>query len=322
MARALDDWDKVPVIRWSPDRPIAAAESQAIQLDLFLHSGPVMIANEALEALVGRDAPRAARALARLRAEAHDYPSLRALEVLTQALIEWRRSTGAAEISSAVSWLDQVVAPAAWDAAGSQAQRFLDAFFRDLADSARGLAYDPAQPKAHRAWLSLRCGDWAEAEAAALTIADGTAIADVLHWLCIARYRQRGLAAARPALFRLAWQDPQRLASIVEEMGDVLLTRALQSFERACDWESVEASELPAWFPAWYVIEHPAVSNDFDCVGPPTSPARAARLLARILDLERQADWKSLIALREQLRGLNSDLFSVYMTRRAIRYAR
>ena len=298
-------------------------ENQAIQLDLFLDSRSVMLANEALDALVKRDGPRAVRTVVELRAEAPDYPSLRALEVLAHALTEWRQPTGdVAKICSAVTWLEQVVGPAARHAAGSQAELVLDAFFRDLADSARGLAYDPAQPKAHRAWLSLRCGDWAEAEAAALSIAGGTDIGDVLHWLCIARYRQRGLAAARPAIFRLAWHEPQRLASVVEELGDQLLDRAFQSFQRACDWESVEAPELPAWFPAWYVIEHPAVSNDFDYVDPPTSPARAAQLLTSIIALERQADWKRLIALREQLRALNSDLFSVYMTRRAVRYSR
>lgn len=298
-------------------------ESQAIQLDLFLDSGSVMLANEALDALVRRDATRAGRTVAELRSEAPDHPSLRALEVLTRALIEWRQPTGdVAEISSAVTWLEQVVGPAAREAAGSQEQFILDGFFRELSDSARGLAYDPAQPKAHRAWLSLRCSDWTEAEAAALAIPGGADIADALHWLCIARYRQRGLAAARPAIFRLAWHEPQRLASVVEELGDELLDRAFQSFERACDWESVEAPELPAWFPAWYVIEHPAVSNDFDYVDPPTSPARAAQLLARIIELERQTDWKRLIALREQLRALNSDLFSVYMRRRAVLYSR
>ena len=39
----------------------------------------------------------------------------------------------------------------------------------------------------------------------------------------------------------------------------------------------------------------------------------AARLLMRIIELERQVDWEA----RKQLRLLNPDLFSLYMARRA-----
>ncbi len=39
----------------------------------------------------------------------------------------------------------------------------------------------------------------------------------------------------------------------------------------------------------------------------------------RMIELERQADWEALIALRKQLRLLNLDLFSLYMARRAAR---
>jgi hypothetical protein len=45
-------------------------KSQAIQLDLFLDSRSVMLANEALDALVKRDGPRAVRTVVELRAEA------------------------------------------------------------------------------------------------------------------------------------------------------------------------------------------------------------------------------------------------------------
>lgn len=69
-------------------------ESQAIQLDLFLDSRSVMLANEALDALVQQDGPRAARTVVELCSEAPDYPSLRSLEVLARALTEWRLPTG------------------------------------------------------------------------------------------------------------------------------------------------------------------------------------------------------------------------------------
>ena len=70
----------------------------------------------------------------------------------------------------------------------------------------------------------------------------------------IARYRQCGLAAARSSLFALAWHEPQRLASIIAQLGDELLDRDWRAFKRACEWETVEEAQQAAWFPAWSMI--------------------------------------------------------------------
>jgi hypothetical protein len=186
---------------------------------------------------------------------------------------------------------------------------------------ARGLAYEVTRPMAHRAWLCLRCGEWADAEEAAYAIPRANQTSDALHWLCVARYRQRGLGAARSALFVLAWHVPQRLASTLVELGDESLNRDWQAFERACEWETLEEDQLPAWFPAWYVLEHPAVGKELDNVEFPDSPpAHAARLLLYILDLERHGNWRTLTVQREQLRVLNPDLFALYMRRRTVQY--
>jgi hypothetical protein len=75
--------------------------------------------------------------------------------------------------------------------------------------------------------------------------------------LTVARYRRHGLAAARPTLFALAWHAPQRLAAVRAELADELLEREWHAFERACEWGSVAEAELPAWFPAWFLVEHP-----------------------------------------------------------------
>ena len=60
-----------------------------MQLDLFLDSRSVMLANDAIAALVARDAERARSALSQLRAEAPDYPNIDALERLSVALATW-----------------------------------------------------------------------------------------------------------------------------------------------------------------------------------------------------------------------------------------
>lgn len=131
------------------------------QLDLFRDSRSVVLANEAIVALSARDAARAAASLAKLRCEAPDYPSLPGLDTLTRALAGWRKPPGdAVAILCAVTWLDHDVASIAQAGLGQAAEAFLGTFFRDLADAARGLAYEPTRPTAYRAWLCLRGGEW------------------------------------------------------------------------------------------------------------------------------------------------------------------
>jgi hypothetical protein len=296
-----------------------------IQLDLFLDSRAVVLANEAASAIAIRDLARAAHCVAELRSAEPDYPALQPLDVLVSAVAEWERpAREPARIAAALTRLERVIAPAASQAMGPASQALLTALFHDLAEAARGLPYDPAWAAAHCAPLSLYCGEWAMAEQAALAIPDACDIPDALHWLTVARYRQHGLAAARPALFALAWRDPQRLPSVLAELGDELLDRDLKAFESACEWTGTEAAELYAWFPAWYVLEHPVASKELEDIEVRcrSSAAKAALLLTRILDAERQADWRKLVAFREQLRSLSADLFSVYMMRRAVRYSR
>jgi hypothetical protein len=297
----------------------------SVQLDLFLDSRAVVLANEAVNAIAARCGVEAARWLAQLRDVASDHPNLQSLETLARGLAEWQQPRrDAAQIEAAARWLEQIT-PIAGNALGTASNGFVAAFFRELAQASRGLPYDPAHPRAHLAWLCLRCGDWDEAEQAALAIpcSGPQQSSDALHWLTVARHRQRGLSAARPTLFALAWQEPQRMTPLLGELGDDLLDRDFRSFECVCDWTDIEPAELPAWFPAWYVLEHPAVAKEVETMEVfATAPARAAQLLARIVELERQADWKRIVSLRDQLRVMNADLFALYMARRAVRYAR
>lgn len=292
------------------------------QLDLFLDSRAVMLANETVEALSARDTARAAASLDRLAREAPDHPALPALEALAGALAGWRKpDADPAAIVRAVQWVDDEIAPAAKRVLGPAAPALVGGFFRELADAARGIAYEPAHATAHRAGLCLRCDEWVEAEEAARAIPGSAQIPDALQWLCVARYRRHGLAAARPSLFALAWHAPHRLASVRAELGDELLDREWSAFERACEWESVEETELPAWFPAWFLLEHPVVGKELsDAAFPDIPAANAARLLVALFELERRGNQRRLVGERERLRRLNPELFSLYMARRAVRY--
>src|SRR5262245_28556546 len=155
-----------------------------------------MLANDAVGALVARDAARAGVALERMRSEAHDHPALPALRTSVRGLAEWRRPGADPQaILAAVRWLDDELAPAARQVLGDAASAFVAEFFRDMAQDARGVAYEPAHAQAHRAALCLRCSEWAEAEEAATAIPGATRRADPLQWLTVARYRLHGLAA-------------------------------------------------------------------------------------------------------------------------------
>lgn len=301
----------------------------SVQLDLFLDSRAVMLANDAMRAIAEREGIRAVKCVSELRAEASDYPALRPLEILAGCLVEWQRpSRDATSVLSAVALLEDVIGPAAHEAFGVNADDVLAPFFRELAEASHDLPYEPSRSKAHRAWLGLRCRDWERAEEAALAIPGATRIPDALHWLAVARYRRYGLAAARPALLALASRDPSRLAELIEELQDEALERDYRRFNGACEWASLDAAALPAWFPAWYVLEHPAAAGDLDldeadrAEAEMAPPVRAARLIACILELERQGDWKRLVTLRDQLRLLNADLFALYMARRDASHGR
>ena len=218
-----------------------------MQLDLFLDSRAVMFANDAIGALAARDAARAAVALERLRSEAPDHPALPSLRNLADGLAAWHRPGADPQaILAAVRWLDDELAPAARQVLGDAAPTFVAEFFREMAQDAHGIAYEPAQAhaQAHRAPLCLRYGEWAKAEEATLAIPGATRRADPLQWLTVARYRRDGLAAARPTLFALAWHAPRRLEAVRAELADELLEREWRAFERACEWESVAEAEL------------------------------------------------------------------------------
>jgi hypothetical protein len=293
-----------------------------MQLDLFLDSRAVMLANDVADAVAARDAARAGASLARLRAEAPDYPGLDALETLAAALAAWPPSeAGAAAIAKTVDWLDRDVAPAASQALGERAGQFMGGLFRDLAEATRTLAYEPAQPRAYRAWLCLRCGEWEEAERAAAAIPQPEANPDALHWRALARYRREGLDAARAGLFALAWRAPQRFAPLLAELADELLQREWDQFESASEWESVDPSELAAWFPAWYLLEHPAgVAALKAAQFPEAPPAEAARLILELLELEKRGGAQPPAGRRARLRELNRELFALYMANRTTRY--
>lgn len=288
------------------------------QLDLFLHSGAVMLANDVVDALVARDGGRALDSLQRLRAEDADYREIGDLETLCGALDAWPfPASDAAEVAQAVRKLEHTVDPTARRAMGRRSPDFMRPLWSELANAVRALPYDPAWPSAHYAGLLIRAGEYKAAEKAAASIPQAEHQPDALHWLAVARYRVHGLEASRPALFRLALLAPERVAAVIDEIGDTTLRKDWENFFAECIWLDPKDPAAPKWFPAWSLLEHPGMRIAADAPAPDGTPSGDAfALLSRLLELEACGYSRALVAARSRLRDLAPDLFERFMARR------
>ena len=192
-------------------------------------------------------------------------------------------------LAAAARRLDVDIAPAAERALGPAAGRFVGAFFRELADTASGLPYsgrttDGTSRVALSALRRLAAGRGGLLEYPACQRDAGCPSMARVRAL-----RQHGLAAARPALFALAWHAPQRLAGAIAKLGDELLDRDWLRFSGSCEWTGV-GERAPGMVPVVVLLEHPIARKQLDYFdAPDTQPAEAARLLNHILDLESAA---------------------------------
>jgi hypothetical protein len=292
-----------------------------VQLDLFLDSRAVVLANDVIHALLARDAARVNKVLERLRIEEPAHHLLGALEGLRRTLEAWPfPCTSAADIERAIHWLETEVHSMAQVALGENASNFMLPFWRDLAKAPGANVYDAGSPQAYRAALYLRCGDPEAAAAAAQAVERPDTNADALHWLAVARYRMKGLDACRMPLMRLALLAPRRLPQTLHEIDDPLLNRDWYAFQAACDWLDPEGEEVGSWFPAWYLVEYPGSVVDFGSPLslPETVPVQAMKTIARLVRLEKAGYSPALISARSRLRELDSNMFEFYMARRNV----
>jgi hypothetical protein len=293
------------------------------QLDLFVHSRAVILTNDTISALLAREAAQASACLGRLSAEVPDHGQLTALKTLSRALSEWPlRSTSPTEIAAAVEWIRGEVHAAALATMGGKAADFMRPFWQDLAHAGRSHPYDAAIPQSFCAGLYLRCGDVRAAARAAESIPDWERNADALHWLAVARYRIDGLNTCLAPLMRLALLAPQQLSIALAEIADPLLQRDWSAFHSTCDWLDPDDETANAWFPAWYLVEHPEVrigAGDVTSLPTPQA-AQTFSVIARLLELEKGGYSAALIPSRRRLRDLDSKIFAFYMARRHVNH--
>jgi hypothetical protein len=293
--------------------------SHAVQLDLFLDSRVVVLANDAIEALLAGDASQAREAIGRLQG---GEPRHHAVGPLLRLLIELLEPAGpfaaAPDVAAAVERLEREVAPAAREALGDRAREFLARRWAKLAQAPGAQTYDARLPHAYRASLCLQCERPEAAVDAAATIPAWETNPDALRWLAIGRFRAAQAAQGLQAVMRLALVAPLQLPMVLTQIDDELLERDYAAFQIRCDWLA-NSETAAAWFPAWYLTEHPGADLALHSGDLPDTPAsRAAALLSNLLALERRGHSPELIAARRKLRELAPELFDLYMARRRI----
>lgn len=299
------------------------------QLDIFLDSHEVTLANEAIAALSALDSERAARAIDCLRAAAPERSDLPCLDKLHDFLSLFQSADFAALDADAVEVVVEVfrdrVVPCA-RVLGDAGKGFLTFFWLRLARAASA-PFDPERPQLHAAELFLRAEAYEAAEEAASGVVSQPTHRAVLRWQAIARYRRAGRRAALSKIFVLAWHAPDAFADLLAELDDRQLAKEWVAFE--ADVEDLDAS----WFPVWHLLRQPASAAAVEvdladalaqqAAGAATEsiPAlHAYRLLARILDLEKGGHSAKLVALRARLQAIDAGFFTAYMRSRDVRY--
>ena len=301
--------------------PASATSSPTPQLDLFADSRDVMLRNDLRQAIEARDAGAARLARQALAAAYPDEPLLAPFEVLIEALAPVDAAPFA-DHDAATAAFERVAlgyAPAAESALGSTAAAWLGPVWSALAERSASLAFDPAHAAHHGAALWLRAGQWARAEAAVAGIESWRRIPLPLGWMLEAQCRLGRLDSSWPLLAELAWLAPKRLAALRPALRDPLLGRLLARFDASFEPALDDAVHHDlAWFPAWLLIDSPALAPRLAPAQPGKhqAPERAMRVLLELLGLERQGRHAELIARRRELRDLHAPLHAAYMATR------
>jgi hypothetical protein len=291
---------------------------QPLQLDIFEHSRETMLRNDVIVALERHDAPAVQAAWREFCRECPDDAVAPALDVLVVAM--QRRDGSPITSHDALHRerhaLGHQIAPAAARTFGHRAAVWLAPLWRELAQRAAPLPFDPDHCDDHAAPLWLLARGWYETVQAVAAIASWRRIPAPLAWMAEARCRLEGLDSAWAHLAELAWLAPGRFVQVLQSLADPLLERLHHRFDDSFEGDGGVADL--AWFPAWVLTEKPALSRQL-CEAQPalhTAPEQAMRLMLELLRLERQGRHPDLIERRKALRALQPSLFAAYMATR------
>ncbi len=275
-----------------------------------------MLQNDILAALRARDTVAGHHALAAFATEYPSHETIAALSLLLETLATpVAPITDHSSAADALRSMQSAVVPAAQRVLGNHAASdWLSPLWLSLADAAAGLSFDAQMPQHHRAYLLLQSGKWATADAEIALIPSWRRIPAPLAWMAQARFHQGGLESAWRLLMELAWIDAQAFRRLACQLPAPALHKNLKAFDTAIDDNEPDY----AWFPAWLLIAHPALSSVMRDTQPGNNHAaeRVARLIFDLLALEKQGRHADIVTLRKKLRDSHAGLFAFYMRSR------
>jgi hypothetical protein len=289
------------------------------QLDIFADSRDVMLRNDVLRALEQHDAS-AARTRWQALADAFPQDSfLPPLDVLTRAL-ETRSSSPLPDHDSLAHerrlLAGDITSSARLAFGAAAAEAWLRPLWRGLTERGARLPFDAERADDHAAALYLLGGLWAEAAQAVESIESWRRIPAPLGWMTEALCRMERLDTCWALLAELAWLSPARLHALLRRLDDPLLKRLHKKFGATFEG-SDDVADL-AWFPAWVLIETPALAAHLALAlpGQHSEAERAMRIVLELLGLERQGRQAELVQRRRMLRDLHAPLYRNYMATR------
>jgi hypothetical protein len=289
------------------DRALAGRDVNPRQLDLFIDGGDAVLIHEIATGLITRDVQRTEADLGRLRRDYPDHPDLEALTALAEHIEMAKRR----------------LVPAAQRILRGDASAFLGPMWQALAAAAAGLTFAPAHPHAHRAWLCQQSGDWPGVRTA-LEDEPGWADTPVLrYWMGLAQHHLGAPDLATRLWLPLCWMDPPLFEAHAPSLPDPELRVAWLAFQQALPSDEALVDRAPgtAWFPAWLLVRHPALSRRLRADDVPDSgdSARVFRQLLVLLPLEQGVLTDELVRQRRALQQLDGGFFRHYMAARGDR---
>ena len=114
----------------------------------------------------------------------------------------------------------------------------------------------------------------------------------------------------------LCWIDTALFVRYAPTLPNPTVHEDWEAFERAGSFgESLDATHLAEWFPAWVLVRHRRLADVFEPADVPDAgtSAEVFRALLALVPLERQGLSPELIAHRRALQRLNPKLFAYYM---------
>ncbi len=267
---------------------------------------------------MSRDVGRTEAGLDRLGQEHPRHPDLVALTVLVEALTAPGPAAAThVTLTDRIDLTERRLVPGARRFLGADADAFLRPVWQALAATAADLPFEPAHPRAHRAWLCQQSGEWTEVRAAVENEPRWADTPLLRYWMGLAQHHLGAPEVAIRLWLPLCLMNPLLFETCAPALPNTTIRAAWLAFEQAFPFEESLADRAPtaSWFPAWLLLRHRGLSRLFhaDDIPDAGDAAGVFRHLLTLLPLEQRGLSEELVRERRALRQLDHSFFRYYM---------